>query len=132
MFDTVLNTLPVFSGMQTALSRSSRSQMFFKKFANFKGKHLCWSFFLIKLQAFRLPATLLKRDSSADVVLWNLQRFSEHFSLQNTYGSCFWPSGFNLLSLYYSILSNFKVHYPPALGFLPQWFVSLQIMPSIT
>ena len=38
--------------------RSSRSQMFFKigvlkKFAMFTGKHLCWSLFLIKLQAFR-------------------------------------------------------------------------------
>ena len=47
--------------------RSSRSQMFFKigalkNFANFKGKHLCWSLFLIKLQAPR-PTILLKRDS---------------------------------------------------------------------
>ena len=33
------------------------------KIANFTGKHLCWSLFLIKLQAFR-PATLLKRDSN--------------------------------------------------------------------
>ena len=38
--------------------RSSRSQMLFKigilkNFAIFTGKHLCWSFFLIKLQAFR-------------------------------------------------------------------------------
>ena len=31
----------------------------FKNFANFTGKHLCWSFFFTKLQAFR-PATLLK------------------------------------------------------------------------
>ena len=30
-----------------------------KNFANFIGKHLCWSFFLMKLQALR-PATLLK------------------------------------------------------------------------
>ena len=38
------------------LCRSSRSQMFFKKdvlrnFANFTEKHMCWSPFLIKLQA---------------------------------------------------------------------------------
>ena len=38
--------------------RSSRSQMFFKigvtkNFAMFTGKHLCWSLFLIKMQAFR-------------------------------------------------------------------------------
>ena len=31
-------------------------------------KHLCWSFFFIKLQAFR-PATLLKRDPYTDVFL---------------------------------------------------------------
>ena len=33
-----------------------------KKFANFTGKHLSWSLFLIKLQAFS-PAASLKRDS---------------------------------------------------------------------
>ena len=38
--------------------RSSLSQIFFKidvlkNFANFKGKHLCWSLFLIKLQVFK-------------------------------------------------------------------------------
>ena len=32
-------------------------------FAIFTGKHLCWSLYLIKLQAIR-TATLLKRDSS--------------------------------------------------------------------
>ena len=38
----------------------------FKNFAIFTGKHLCWSLFLIKFQAFRL-ATLLKRDSDTGV-----------------------------------------------------------------
>ena len=43
---------------KTAVSRSRCSQMFFKmdvlkNFANFIGKHLCWSLFLIKLQAWR-------------------------------------------------------------------------------
>ena len=33
-----------------------------KNFANFTGKHLCWSLFVTKLQAFR-PATPLKVDS---------------------------------------------------------------------
>ena len=38
---------------------SSHSHVFFKRgvlknFANIRGKHLCWSLFLIKLQAFRL------------------------------------------------------------------------------
>ena len=41
---------------RTTLIKNSRSQMFFKmgvlkSFVNFKGKHLCWSLFLIKLLA---------------------------------------------------------------------------------
>ena len=36
-----------------------------QNFANFTGKHRCWSHFLIKLQALR-PATLLKRDLNTD------------------------------------------------------------------
>ena len=46
--------------------RSSRSQMFFKigvlkNFAMFTGKHLCWSLFLIKMQAFRcFPVNIAK------------------------------------------------------------------------
>ena len=68
--------------------RSSRSQMFFKivflkNFANFTGKHICWSLFLIKLQAFRSSA-VLKRDSNTGIILWNLRNlfkntfFTEH------------------------------------------------------
>ena len=46
---------PLSRHLQSHLCRSSRSQMFFKKdvlknFANFTGKHLCWSLFLIKLK----------------------------------------------------------------------------------
>ena len=40
----------------------------FKNFANFTGKHLCWSLFSKKLQDFWL-ATLLKRDSNTGVFL---------------------------------------------------------------
>ena len=47
-----------------------------KNFANFTGKHLCWSLFFTKLQAFR-PATLLKRDSYTGVFLWNLRNSEE-------------------------------------------------------
>ena len=43
-----------------------------KNFEILTGKHLCWSLFLIKLQACK-PATLLKRDSSTGVFLWILQ-----------------------------------------------------------
>ena len=39
-----------------------------KIFANFTGKHLCSSFFLIKFQVLR-PATLLKTDSDTGVFL---------------------------------------------------------------
>ena len=58
---------------------SSCSQLFFKidvlkNFENFTGKHLCWSFFFMKLQTFR-PATLLKRDSNTGNLLWNLWNF---------------------------------------------------------
>ena len=45
-----------------------------KNFPIFTGKHLCWSLFLIKLQAWR-PATILKRDSNTDVSLWIIQKF---------------------------------------------------------
>ena len=43
-----------------------------KNFAIFTGKHLCWSLFLIKLQAFR-PPTSLKGDSNKGVFLYILQ-----------------------------------------------------------
>ena len=44
-----------------------------KNFTNFIGKHL-WSLFLVILQTW-LAATLLKRDSSTSVFLWNLLYF---------------------------------------------------------
>ena len=67
---------------QKALSlnfKGSPSQMFFKidvlkNFVIFTGKHLCWSYFLIKLQASR-PATLFKRDCNTGVLLWLLRNF---------------------------------------------------------
>ena len=55
--------------------RSSRSQMFFKigvlkNFIIFTGKHLCWSLFLIKLQAFNcFPVNNAKILKAA--FLWN-------------------------------------------------------------
>ena len=39
-----------------------------KNFANFKGRQLCWSLFLIRLQALK-PTTLLKGDSNTGVFL---------------------------------------------------------------
>ena len=54
--DAFVLLLHVITSHPHPLWRSSRSQMFFKidvlkNFANFTGKHLCWSLFLIKLQA---------------------------------------------------------------------------------
>ena len=55
-----------------------------KNFAIFTGKHLCWSLFFIKLQAFRL-VTSLKRDSSKGVL--PMQNSWETPILKNT---CVW------------------------------------------
>ena len=59
--------------------QSTRSQMFFEtgvlnNYAIFTGKHLCWSFFLIKLQVSSLHF-YWKRDSNIGVFLWILQSF---------------------------------------------------------
>ena len=48
-----------------------------KNFTKFTGKHLCQSLFFNKVAGLR-PATLLKRDSGADVFLWILGNFIEH------------------------------------------------------
>ena len=44
-----------------------------KNFAILIRKHLCWSLFLIRLQAFR-PATLLKRDTLKQMFFCNFLR----------------------------------------------------------
>ena len=44
----------------------------------FTGKHLCWGFFLIKLQAFR-PATFSKRDSNIAVSCGYCEIFKNSF-----------------------------------------------------
>ena len=60
------------------------NKFFCKTLQLFTGKHLCWSLFLIKLQASRL-ATLLKRDSYTGVFLWILQTLRAPIS-KNIYG----------------------------------------------
>ena len=52
----VVNITVTYHKKMCGFDRSNRSQIFFKigalkKFAIFTGKHLCWSLFLIKLQA---------------------------------------------------------------------------------
>ena len=61
-----------------AVYRTSCEQMFLKigvlnKFAIFTGKHLCWSIFLIKLEAWN-PANLFIRDSNTVVFLWIVRK----------------------------------------------------------
>ena len=65
------------------LNRSSRRRCSVRKAANkdftiFTGKLLCWSLFLIKLQALRLTA-LLKRKFNTGVFLWILWNFQKLF-----------------------------------------------------
>ena len=61
---------------------SIRSDMFyriglFKNFGKLTGKRFSRSFFLIKLYTIKL-ATLLKRDSSSDVLLWLFRNYFKH------------------------------------------------------
>ena len=59
-----------------------------KNFAIFTGQHLCWSHFLIKLEAWS-SATSLKRDSSTDVLLRILRNFKNIF-LKGFANGCFY------------------------------------------
>ena len=65
------------NGTSLIISRSSYRRCSVKKgalknFANFTEKQICWSLFLIKLQAWKTVA-LLKRDSNIGLFLWILQ-----------------------------------------------------------
>ena len=59
-----------------------------KNFAIFTGKHLCWRFFLRKLQIWRL-ATLLKRDPNTGVFLWILRNSQEYLYWKTSSNGCF-------------------------------------------
>ena len=80
------------------LRRSSHRRCSVKKdvlkyFANFTGKHLCWSLFLITLQVFS-PVTLLQTYSNTDAFLRNLNTyFEEH--LRKTVSICFTSKYYN-------------------------------------
>ena len=71
---------PVRSGDYCTI-KSSRPEGFctksvLKSSAKFTGEHLCWIFFLIKLQTLR-PAALLKGGSSTSAFLWIFRIFEE-------------------------------------------------------
>ena len=70
-----METLQVFRHLQVFLKIGV-----LKNFAISTGKYLCWSFLLIKLQAFRLVI----RDFNTGVFLWILQSFyKQHFFIEH-------------------------------------------------
>ena len=81
--DSISNIFSKWDKQTLTQYRSSRSQMFFKivllkSFANFIAKLLCWSLFLIELQAGG-PAILLKIDSNARVSYETCKSFKNTF-----------------------------------------------------
>ena len=58
-----------------------------KTFANFTAKHLCWSFFLIRLKASGLQ--LCSKETSAQVFFCELCEIFQHIFLQNTLDNYF-------------------------------------------
>ena len=92
--------------------KSSHLQMFFKigvlkNFAIFAGKHLCWSCFLMKLQAWR-SAILFKRDSNTGVFLWILQNFQEQLFWRASTNGCFSVSNHKVSNKYWAYFLNQK------------------------
>ena len=69
-----------------------------KNFANFSGKHLCWSLFLIKLQA-QETANFLKRDS-------NTVKFLKLFRKKYLRTSAFVFSPFILFAMHEKYTAN--------------------------
>ena len=104
-----------YSWLKRSYWRCSVKKGVFKNFANFTVKHMCWSFILIKLRAFR-PATLLKRDSNTNIFVWNFQNFLEHlfwrtsvngrFYFKSTIIYAFMPLCFTLTP--FNVFENWK------------------------
>ena len=82
-----------------------------KSFAIFTGKHLLWSFFSIKLQAWR-SVNLLKRDPNTGVFLWILPNFSEQL---------FFTEHLWLLLLFDSSSQQFPIYAAKFKNFI--WFI---------
>ena len=68
--------------LRNSHQRCSVKKGLLKNFANFTGKHLCWSLFLIELLDF--IKTLSKRDSNTGVFLWNV-KFLKTLILKNIF-----------------------------------------------
>ena len=85
--------------------RSSRSQMLFKMSAlkYITGKQLCWSLFLIKLQA--QACNFIKKKLKRRCFL---VKFAKHFFSQNTSGGSFRSHlVYNFSKLYFSVVLHF-------------------------
>ena len=66
-----------------------------KTFAMFTEKFLCWSLFLISLQAW-ISASFLKRGSSTGFSLWILGNFQEHLFWKTFVNGCSWVEALNV------------------------------------
>ena len=101
-----------FSKILQSVARNSHQRCSVKKsvlknLANFTEKHLCWSLFLIKLQAFR-PVTLLKKVSNTSVCLWNLWSYKEHLFWRTSANDCFSIATFTISPTNFSQRSGCK------------------------
>ena len=76
----VLENFANFAGKHLCWSLMFLNIGVLENFVNFAWKHLCWSLFLIKLVAFNF----IKRDSNTGVFLWNLLSFYEHLFCRTT------------------------------------------------
>ena len=79
--------------MENALNKSSRSQIFFKigalsNIAKSTGKHLCWSFFLMKVACLKAYNFIKKRFQHRCFPM-NIAKFLRALFLQNTCCVCF-------------------------------------------
>ena len=77
-----------------------------KNFTIFAGKHLCWSYFLIKLQAWR-SAILLKRLQHR-CFLVNIVTFLEHLFWRTSANGCLCTSNHKVSNKYWASFLNQK------------------------
>ena len=79
----IIQIIPIIIIIQELKWQKQPPLVFYKKgvlknIVIFTGKHVCWSLFLIKLQA------------NTGVSLWRLWKFSEHLFWRTSTNSCLW------------------------------------------
>ena len=81
-----------------------------KNFANFTGKHLCWSLLLLKLQTFG-AASLFKRDTKTGIFLFSCDNCEifKSTSFYRTPSGCFWSEPEHKLVLGFNFDNTLKV-----------------------